>query len=648
MRDEEIIGIVSKIAWSHNQWRGACEEDFNRRKEYGFKFVQLLGYGHEFWNFYENFDDERYYGSPSHVMSKSGEIPNFSDRDGLIVFISKNPEDRKQYFIGFYGKGRSVRGLVNVGEKIINLLPERVREHIEDLINDEREMDSLSREEKEILGRIRGIKEYIKEVARGDPLKMQLIGEKKFSTLLDEEGYVMVSGSDIGVKRIDGSWSYAYINRDRRREIRQLFLKAREEHEKLLNKELDQEREQRIRSVIEKINWVLNEYFSGEDTDEDEVWGEVFDRLKDLLRVKNQVILYGPPGTGKTWLAREFVRREVGSFEGDGAWRVGFVVFHPSYSYEEFVEGVKARVENGNIVYYVGEGIFKELCRKAYNALIDAEELKEFGLRKWEEHGESGVGGGLPELTNEAKEAVKAIVDGGNCPSFYLVIDEINRGDVSKIFGELISLLEEDKRLFAENELVVTLPYSKERFGVPPNLYIIGTMNTADRSIALIDVALRRRFGFMELMPDYKLLMKELNIKDADTPDSILDWSKDDLEHDLKKLAVRVLYVLNQKIQLIYDRDHQIGHSYFLRMKDGDEENVLMEIWYNEVLPLLNEYFYNDWEKLKFLLGDFVEEKRVEVSGGGLVDEDAAIFEFRRLKGEEFKDALVRLAEVSR
>ena len=105
---------------------------------------------------------------------------------------------------------------------------------------------------------------------------------------------------------------------------------------------------------------------------------------------------------------------------------------------------------------------------------------------------------------------------------------------------------------------------------------------------------------------------------------------------------------MNQKIQLIYDRDHQIGHSYFLRMKDGDEENVLMEIWYNEVLPLLNEYFYNDWEKLKFLLGDFVEEKRVEVSGGGLVDEDAAIFEFRRLKGEEFKDALIRLAEVPR
>ncbi|KUH34008.1 hypothetical protein APY94_03805 [Thermococcus celericrescens] len=176
-------------------------------------------------------------------------------------------------------------------------------------------------------------------------------------------------------------------------------------------------------------------------------------------------------------------------------------------------------------------------------------------------------------------------------PEFYLIIDEINRGNISKIFGELITLLERDKRLGGENELIVTLPYSGEPFGVPLNLYIIGTMNTADRSIALLDVALRRRFAFMEVEPNLSAL------KDNNGKDKIIE------EINLREL----LETLNLKIEAIKDRDHRIGHSYFLGVNDL---KTLHFVWYNEIIPLLMEYFYNDWESLKWILGEnlFVEE----------------------------------------
>lgn len=151
-----------------------------------------------------------------------------------------------------------------------------------------------------------------------------------------------------------------------------------------------------------------------------------------------------------------------------------------------------------------------------------------------------------------------------------LVIDEINRGDVSKIFGELITLIEEDKRIGKEHQMTVTLPYSREPFGVPNNLYIIGTMNTVDRSIALLDTALRRRFDFEEMMPKPELLR-----------------GKDIEGVDLEQLLTQI----NDRIKNEYDRDHQIGHSYLIGVKDKED---LERAYKNRILPLLNEYFYND------------------------------------------------------
>jgi len=162
-----------------------------------------------------------------------------------------------------------------------------------------------------------------------------------------------------------------------------------------------------------------------------------------------------------------------------------------------------------------------------------------------------------------------------------LIIDEINRGNVSAIFGELITLIEEDKRLGKDEALTATLPYSKDTFGVPPNLYIIGTMNTADRSVEALDTALRRRFSFKEIMPNPGLLQK-------------IAFEGFNLEEVLK--------TINERIEFLLDRDHTIGHSYFMNLESHDTIS-LKEIFKNKVIPLLQEYFYHDYEKIALILG---------------------------------------------
>ena len=312
-------------------------------------------------------------------------------------------------------------------------------------------------------------------------------------------------------------------------------------------------------------------------------------RVQSILERKGQVILYGPPGTGKTFWARRagldlaalsalgqsFENLDANGqarVEGSGAQRGLFrmCTFHPAYGYEDFIEGYRpAEGRDRALVFSLTDGIFKQICS-------DAEDE--------------------PKL------------------QFYLLIDEINRGDIPRIFGELLTLLERDKRGKA-----VYLPVSGERFSVPGNVQIIGTMNTADRSIALLDTALRRRFGFVELMPNPALL------RDAVVANSIplSGW----------------LAALNDRIREHIGRDArnlQVGHSYL--MKGGQPITDFAEfvrVFAEDILPLLEEYCYEDYAALARILG------------GALVDESRQRIRYELLERSRREDLIQALLEPS-
>ena len=320
------------------------------------------------------------------------------------------------------------------------------------------------------------------------------------------------------------------------------------------------------------------------------------------INTPSNFILYGPPGTGKTYKTvdisasiiggknenikdiddiidydkdnedkeyeKEFHESNTNMFNnGLNSGQIHFVTFHQNYSYEEFVGGLRPVIDNdenkGNLQFQWKPGIFIKACAKALElARKDEDEINDEKERiKW--------------FLNECENFKKDDFDfSDKAPKVVLVIDEINRANISRVFGELITLIEDDKRIGGAHQLILTLPNGDKKFGVPKNLIIMGTMNTADKSLALLDVALRRRFEFKGLFPKEELIENQFR---------------------------EILKTLNEDIRQMKGVDYQIGHSYFM---GGEKKNddFLKNVFNKKIIPLLNEYFMNDRKKIKGLV----------------------------------------------
>lgn len=429
--------------------------------------------------------------------------------------------------------------------------------------------------------------------------------------------------------------------------------------------------------------WHLYEEFEDANSTVKEPAPQAYKNKPAVVSPLNQ-ILYGPPGTGKTYHTieaavraaepEEYATLGIDSKKGateeqrnylveqyeslSKAGRIRFVTFHQSYGYEEFVEGLKANSEDGEISYDVEKGVFRQICDEAAKHTTDkaaskahsfdlcwqvfSEQLAEkdsleitmsqtsfrvmdFNAKRIffeksngkKDHtlsintlkdifeGSRDYTSGLGVYYNPLVRYLKGLVEIEQQPAikrqnYVLVIDEINRGNISKIFGELITLIEPSKRKGAEEELELQLPLSHidEKFSVPDNLHIIGTMNTADRSLAMMDTALRRRFDFVEMMPRADLFS-----------DHCIEWHGQKI--DLKFL----LEALNKRIEVLYDREHTLGHAFLFpaynAAKTGEHELAFDELkaaFKNKIIPLLEEYFYEDWNKIRLVLGDSLKE----------------------------------------
>ena len=327
-------------------------------------------------------------------------------------------------------------------------------------------------------------------------------------------------------------------------------------------------------TILPELKEMWSKLINGDENTENLNRGDEKETMKKEF--DKNIIFYGPPGTGKTYttakravaICDKIAEEDLTDYaevmkkynELKKKNRIKFITFHQSYGYEEFIEGIKPIVSNEDdesnsensqeIKYEIVDGIFKKFCDKARKA--------------------------QDKENNE----------------YVFIIDEINRGNISKIFGELITLIETTKRAGKEECISTKLPYSKEEFIVPDNVYIIGTMNTADRSIALMDTALRRRFKFEEMLPDYDLL-KDIFVEDKGTKVNI----------------GAMLKVINERIEYLYDREHTIGHAVFLELKENNNINKLENIFKKSVIPLLQEYFYEDYDKIRLILGDNAKDE---------------------------------------
>lgn len=413
-------------------------------------------------------------------------------------------------------------------------------------------------------------------------------------------------------------------------------------------------------SPNETLKSFLNDFYELYSKDNNMAEDKNISEIVELLQYKKNIILQGAPGTGKTYTTAEIALSIIGEdtskykehkdlmkgYENlkiksdkdtgeiiDG--QIGFVTFHQSMDYEDFIEGIKPEIENGNVYYDIKDGIFKKIAKRAKSKIENYEEFEEayakfidyicdyteanpfaeletesqkskFGITVNNKKGLSLYTGDdlKPTTTSLKKDNLCKLFfneidykDVSNAPyykgvlnylkrkyklqepkvstkskNYVLIIDEINRGNVSKIFGELITLLEADKRDEADHPLSVILPYSKKEFSIPSNLYIIGTMNTTDRSVGNIDYAVRRRFAFVTLESKREVVLEKNNNDEKALAVHLFDTVKTFLEKNKTDMDIE---------------DLMVGHSYFL----AEDEDELELKWKYEILPLLREYY---------------------------------------------------------
>ncbi|RTJ09394.1 McrB family protein [Campylobacter jejuni] len=528
---------------------------------------------------------------------------------------------------------------------------------------------------------------------RNDLLASNLINGEKLTATKGIYIFIAFSGYFSDDKHIQLSFGFPQgdMNLSRCSAIDQMDRSGKLRYFDFKYKDLEKEANQIVKDFQDMIN-----YFN------------IFDKNDFKLRAKfstfiplNQ-ILYGPPGTGKTYhtidkaleiLGENLESRDEKKAKFDEYVRKGqivFATFHQSYGYEEFVEGIKPRIDSKEnskeIEYEIKDGIFKELCDRA-NKKNDIEEIQNsfwkdceslsinFNDYKFEYYKEDGKKGlkhedekliffqtfndlinevgflysyyftnknniiinklrgtlNNEETINTYKKHYEAILDYfyeeylPKLSNYIIIIDEINRGNVSKIFGELITLIEPSKRIGEKEELKVTLPYSGKEFGVPKNVYIIGTMNTADRSITSLDTALRRRFEFIEMMPDVSKLS--------------MDCEGIDLQELLKAINTRIEYLL--------DREKTIGHAFFISVENLED---LKKVFQNKIIPLLQEYFYNDYALIDAVLNKngmleiSVENKDYLKNMTEFIESDKVVYKFSDSNNWS-KDTFIKIYE---
>ncbi len=524
------------------------------------------------------------------------------------------------------------------------------------------------------------------------------------------------------------------------------------------------------RSTISKVNFKENIdlIFSGKNVNESDALSFKEEDLQSLFPY-NQ-ILFGPPGTGKTFntinkavsiidglkekalpvyyeqrsdLKDRFDELLIDDWDNPNG-QIGFVTFHQSMTYEDFIEGIKPSLNNDQeVIYDIEPGIFKLISSIARDNWLDSNKGSKEQLsfeeafvklkEEWNDNPEisfplkregndytllgftkssikfkkasggtghtlsistlrdyfynrkevrkTGVGIYYPAILEKLKSYQPSLIIEKEEKKYVLIIDEINRGNIAQIFGELITLIEEDKRLGKEESLEVTLPYSKEKFGVPPNLYIIGTMNTADRSVEALDSALRRRFSFEEMRPNPSLLTPQRKLYDLWWKYPHLEWKEEPYLSEEKELyqflgikedfdpkeeiwqkmkkegkketqieyfdsvpfsginVAEILKLINTRIERLLDKDHQIGHSYFIAVNNLDKLQIAFQ---NKIIPLLQEYFFGDYGKIGLVIGKGFIEK-IEASS------DSIFAEFDYPESSEYSEGIIfRIKDISK